>query len=113
MLKFSVKADGFDELHETIAQACTKAEHIVALQARKDTAPYVPFLTGFPRPQNTGGRECDYLSRPIRKVPVLRESHGRPGDRKHLRAERRDKGTDRQKSCVQHVRTQSGAIALV
>ena len=46
MLKFSVKADGFDELHETIAQACTKAEHIVALQARKDTAPYVPFLTG-------------------------------------------------------------------
>ena len=34
MLKFSVKADGFDELHEAIAQACTKAEHIVALQAR-------------------------------------------------------------------------------
>lgn len=46
MLKFSVKADGFDELHEAIAQACTKAEHIVTLQARKDTAPYVPFLTG-------------------------------------------------------------------
>lgn len=46
MLKFSVKADGFDELHEAIATACTKAEHAVALQARKDTAPYVPFLTG-------------------------------------------------------------------
>lgn len=46
MLEFSVKADCFDELHEAIAQACTKAEHIVALQARKDTAPYVPFLTG-------------------------------------------------------------------
>ena len=46
MLKFSVKADDFDELHEAIAQACTNAEHIVALQARKDTSPYVPFLNG-------------------------------------------------------------------
>ena len=46
MLKFSVKADGFDELHEAIAQACTKAEHIVAKKVRKDTSPYVPFLTG-------------------------------------------------------------------
>lgn len=46
MLKFSVKADDFDELHEAIAQACTKAEHIVATQVRKDTSQYVPFLTG-------------------------------------------------------------------
>lgn len=46
MLKFSVKTDGFNELHEKLAQACTKAEHIVAVQARKDTSPYVPFLTG-------------------------------------------------------------------
>ena len=46
MLKFSVKADCFDELHEAIAQACTKAEHVVAKLVRKDTSPYVPFLTG-------------------------------------------------------------------
>ena len=46
MLKFSVKADGFDALQENLAQACTKAEHIVATQVRKDTSPYVPFLTG-------------------------------------------------------------------
>lgn len=46
MLKFSVKADGFDALQEKLAQACTKAEHIVATQVRKDTSPYVPFLTG-------------------------------------------------------------------
>ena len=46
MLKFRVKADGFDELQEAIARACTKAEHIVAIQVRKDTSPYVPFLTG-------------------------------------------------------------------
>ena len=46
MLKFSVKADGFDALLEKLAQACTKAEHIVATQVRKDTSPYVPFLTG-------------------------------------------------------------------
>lgn len=46
MLKFSVKADGCDALLEKLAQACTKAEHIVATQVRKDTSPYVPFLTG-------------------------------------------------------------------
>ena len=46
MLKFSVKTDGFDELQEAIARACTKAEHIVAVQMKKDTSPYVPFLTG-------------------------------------------------------------------
>ena len=47
MLKFSVKADGCDALLEKLAQACTKAEHIVATQVRKDTSPYVPFLTGY------------------------------------------------------------------
>ena len=46
MLKFSVKTDGFDELQEAIAQACTKAEHIVAVQVKKDTSPYVPWLNG-------------------------------------------------------------------
>ncbi len=46
MLKFSVKTDGFDELQEAIARACTKAEHIVAVQMKKDTSPYVPFLAG-------------------------------------------------------------------
>lgn len=46
MLKFSVKTDGFDELQDAIARACTKAEHIVALQVEKDTSQYVPFLTG-------------------------------------------------------------------
>lgn len=46
MLKFSVKTDGFDELQEEIARACTKAEHIVAVQVKKDTSPYVPWLNG-------------------------------------------------------------------
>lgn len=46
MLKFTVKADGFSELDEKLAQACTKAEHILAVQVQKDTSPYVPFLTG-------------------------------------------------------------------
>lgn len=46
MLKFSVKSDGFDELQEAIARACTKAEHTVAVQVEEDTSPYVPFLTG-------------------------------------------------------------------
>lgn len=46
MLKFSVKAEGFDALQEKIAQACSKAEHALAVQVQKDTSPFVPFLTG-------------------------------------------------------------------
>ena len=46
MLKFSVKAEGFDALQEMIAQACSKAEHALAVQVQKDTSPFVPFLTG-------------------------------------------------------------------
>lgn len=113
MLKFSVKADGFDELHETIAQACTKAEHIVALQARKDTAPYVPFLTGsLDRRTQVEGNAIIYPGPYARflyygKVmvdPETGSTYAPKGGTKVL--------TDK-KSCVQHVRTQSGAIALV
>lgn len=46
MLKFSVKAEGFEALQGKIAEACSKAEHVVAIQVQKDTSPYVPFLTG-------------------------------------------------------------------
>ena len=113
MLKFSVKADGFDELHEAIAQACTKAEHIVALQARKDTAPYVPFLTGsLDRRTQVEGNAIIYPGPYARflyygKVmvdPETGSTYAPKGGTKVL--------TDK-KSCVQHVRTQSGAIALV
>lgn len=45
-IKFTVHTSGWDETRETIANACTKAEHIVALQAAKDTAPFVPMRTG-------------------------------------------------------------------
>ena len=56
MLKFSVKTDGFEELQEAIARACTKAEHIVAVQVEKDTSPYVPFFA----PNST-----DFVSFPL------------------------------------------------
>lgn len=46
MLKFSVRTEGFEVIKDRLAEACTKAEHTVALQVRKDTSPYVPALTG-------------------------------------------------------------------
>ncbi len=46
MLKFTVKTDGFDELDRKLAQACTKADHILAKQVEIDTQPFVPMLTG-------------------------------------------------------------------
>lgn len=45
-LKFSVDASGIDAVKAALAQACTKAEHAVALQVEKDTEPFVPALTG-------------------------------------------------------------------
>lgn len=45
-MKFTVDASGVDGIKEKIALACTKAEHIVAIQAAKDTAPFTPMQTG-------------------------------------------------------------------
>ena len=45
-LKFTVHTEGMDALEYIIAQACTKAEHAVAVQVEKDTQPFVPMLTG-------------------------------------------------------------------
>lgn len=46
VLKFTVDTSGMDAVKEAIANTCTKAEHAVALQVEKDTAPFVPALTG-------------------------------------------------------------------
>lgn len=46
MLKFSVHTEGLDAIKDKLTDGCTKAEHTVALQVRKDTSPYVPMLTG-------------------------------------------------------------------
>lgn len=46
MLKFSVHTEGLEAIKDKLAEGCTKAEHTVALQVRKDTSPYVPALTG-------------------------------------------------------------------
>ena len=42
MLKFSVHTEGLEAIKDKLAEGCTKAEHIVALQVRKDTSSYVP-----------------------------------------------------------------------
>ena len=46
MLKFSVHTEGLEAIKDKLAEGCTKAEHTVALQVRKDASPYVPALTG-------------------------------------------------------------------
>mgnify|MGYP003102309882 CR=1 FL=1 len=46
MLKFNVHTSGLDSLREKVSSASDKAAHIVAMQVRKDTSPYVPALTG-------------------------------------------------------------------
>ena len=45
-MKFSVHTEGLDAIKDKLTEGCTKAEHTVALQVRKDTSPYVPALTG-------------------------------------------------------------------
>lgn len=45
-MKFGVKTAGFENLQIKLAEGCDRAKHAVAVQIRKDTSPYVPFLTG-------------------------------------------------------------------
>lgn len=45
-IKITVHTDGFDAVKESIARACTRAEHVLAEQMEKDTQPFVPALTG-------------------------------------------------------------------
>lgn len=46
MLTFKVHAEGLRGIKKKLAAGCTKAEEVVALQAEKDTRPFVPALTG-------------------------------------------------------------------
>lgn len=46
MLQFKILANLDEALAKKLDVASTKAEHIVAVQAAKDTSPYVPMLTG-------------------------------------------------------------------
>ena len=52
MLKFTVHTDGLDAIKERLAERCSKAEHIVAVQVRKDTSPFVP-ASGAPAGMDT------------------------------------------------------------
>lgn len=45
MLKVRVHTDGLDTIKGRLAHGATETEHITAVQARKDTAPFVPALT--------------------------------------------------------------------
>lgn len=45
-LKFSVQTDGMDAVKEAVSNGCDCAEHVLAVQVAKDTAPFVPMLTG-------------------------------------------------------------------
>lgn len=46
MLKITVRTDITELIAQKMEVASTKSEHIVAVQAAKDTSPYVPMLTG-------------------------------------------------------------------
>ena len=62
MLKFSVHTEGLDAIKDKLAEGCTKAEHTVALQVRKDTSSYVPALTGdLDRRTRVDGSKVIYL----------------------------------------------------
>lgn len=45
-MTFTVHANLTEQLASVIADRCDKAAHVVALQVKKDTEPFVPMLTG-------------------------------------------------------------------
>lgn len=45
MLRFTIDASGLEAVARVMQESATRAEHIVAIQAEKDTRPFVPALT--------------------------------------------------------------------
>ena len=45
-IKFDVQINGIDAMGKAVAESCSRAEHTLAMQVEKDTAPFVPMLTG-------------------------------------------------------------------
>lgn len=45
-IKFDGQINGIDAMGKAVAESCSRAEHILAVQVEKDTAPFVPMLTG-------------------------------------------------------------------
>ena len=45
-LKFTVHVEGMSAVMEALTNACSRAEQTVAVQIEKDTASFVPMLTG-------------------------------------------------------------------
>lgn len=45
-IKTTVHVDGLENVRARLTRAATQAEHAVAVQAAKDTSPFVPALTG-------------------------------------------------------------------
>ena len=45
-LKFTIDVSGMDAVKESVASACSRAEHTLAVQVKKDTEPFVPMLNG-------------------------------------------------------------------
>lgn len=43
---FAMHFDGMEAIKDKLAESCTRAESIVGQQVIKDTAPFVPALTG-------------------------------------------------------------------
>ena len=61
-VRFSVHTDGMTAIKDALAQGCSRAEHILAVQILKDTAPFVPMRTGSQRQRAhiEGYTESDY-----------------------------------------------------
>lgn len=113
MLTFKVQTNLSEALAAAIGKAATRAEHIVAVQAAKDTSPYVPFLTGsLDERTRVSGNTIIYPG-PYARYLYYGKVMVNPETGSHLRAEGRNKGADRQKSCVHQIFSQSGAVPLV
>ena len=49
--RFSIHTEGMNAAKKAIANGCSRAEHVLAVQVKKDTEPFVPMLNGVLRGQ--------------------------------------------------------------
>ncbi len=71
-LKFTIDTSGIDAVKESIANACSRAEHTLAVQVVKDTIAICPDAHRIVEDADAGIRKRGHLPRPIRSVSLLR-----------------------------------------
>lgn len=93
MVKFDIQVDIPSDV---LAEPASRAEHILALQIKKDTTPFVPALTGSLSTRTRVEEGTVIYPGPYARYLYYWKIDGGPGNREQLRHEGQEQGQDGQ-----------------